>query len=47
MGDTEFTTERLLEQANELIFRKIADYLGLSLEVRRDGEQLRFTLAKP
>jgi hypothetical protein len=32
------------DRANELIFRRIADHLGLSLEVRRDGERLHIIL---
>jgi hypothetical protein len=35
------------DRANELIFRKIVEHLGLTLEVRRDGDQLHFILSKP
>jgi hypothetical protein len=35
------------DRANERIFRKIIEHLGLSLDVRRDGERLHFILAKP
>jgi hypothetical protein len=34
------------DRANELIFRRIADHLGMSLEVRRDGERFHIILSR-
>jgi hypothetical protein len=34
------------DRANEIIFRKIAAYLGLSLEVRRDDEGLHLVFSR-
>ena len=34
------------DRANELIFRRIADHLGMSLEVRRDGERFHIVLSR-
>jgi hypothetical protein len=34
------------DRANELIFRRIADHLGLSFEVRRDGERFHIILSR-
>jgi hypothetical protein len=35
------------DRANELIFRHIAEYLGMSLEVRRDGTLLHLAFSRP
>lgn len=34
------------DRANELIFRRIADHLGMSLEVVRDGDRLHIILSR-
>jgi len=35
------------DRANELIFRRVADYLGLSLETHRDDEGLHLVFSRP
>ena len=35
-----------LDRANELIYRRIAERRGLTLEMRRDGQHLRFVFAR-